>query len=327
MSKLSTPPWQTNYENRPRRSGVEIEMRGPTLDALSHALSGALKAEIRPKGRYEHELIDPQNRHWQCEIDSRWIKELGREVIDEEPGAGLRQSVENAIVQTARQFVPLELVSPPLRFEELSIVEELIGLLRDLGARGSSDGLFNAFGMQLNPEIPSRDPMVIVRFVQAFICLQPWLQKRIGIDIARQVTGYASGFSTAYVQLLLRPDYHPDQNRLIDDYLRENPTRNRALDLLPLLAFFDEARVRSVVDDPLIKPRPTFHYRLPSSEVHLPEWGLHTVWNDWVALERLAADSGRLVGCMAAYRDWLSRPFDRLVGNWPEEIETRWLVR
>jgi hypothetical protein len=322
MSDLKTPPWSQNLYDKPRRVGVEIEMRGPTLEALSQTLADALGAKIQPSGRYEHTLIDPQGRQWQTEIDSRWIKELGREVIEGE----LHQSMENAIVQAARQFVPLELVSPPLRFETLPIIETLIIRLRDLGARGSSDGVFNAFGMQLNPEIPSRDPVVIVAFLQAFICLKEWLQKRIGLDIARQITGFAGDYSAAYIQKLLDVDYRPDQNQLIDDYLLENPTRNRALDLLPLLSYLDERRVRSMLDDPLIKPRPTFHYRLPSSEVHLPRWGLHTVWNDWIEVERLAADAPRRHRCMIAYRDWLARPLDRLIGSWPEEIESRWLA-
>ena len=39
--------------------------------------------------------------------------------------------------------------------------------------------------------------------------------------------------------MLVSPDYWPDRRRFIDDYLSANPTRNRDLDLLPLLLFFE----------------------------------------------------------------------------------------
>jgi hypothetical protein len=43
---------------------------------------------------------------------------------------------------------------------------------------------------------------------------------------------------------------------------------------LPLFAFLDEDRVRAKLDDPLIKSRPTYHYRLPNTDFHKPNWGI-----------------------------------------------------
>jgi hypothetical protein len=63
---------------------------------------------------------------------------------------------------------------------------------------------------------------------------------------------------------------------------------------LPLFLHLDEERVRAVTDVPLIKARPPFHYRLPDCEIHLPGWGLHVAWNDWLEVEALAADRERL---------------------------------
>ena len=65
----------------------------------------------------------------------------------------------------------------------------------------------------------------------------------------------------------------------IDDYLVENASRNRALDMLPVFAYLDEARIRAAVSDGLIKARPTLHYRLPNCEIEQPGWDLHPAWN------------------------------------------------
>ncbi len=97
--------------------------------------------------------------------------------------------------------------------------------------------------------------------------------------------------------------------------------------MLPLFVYLDENRVRSQVDDELVKPRPTFHYRLPDCDIHKPEWGLHVAWNDWVEVERLAADETRLQACCAAYESYLDSPLERIFGDWAKTVEREWLDR
>ena len=77
------------------------------------------------------------------------------------------------------------------------------------------------------------------------------------------------------------------------DYLEDNPTRNRALDLMPLFAHLDADLLAEYVDDPRIKARPTLHYRLPDCDIDNPRWHFSTVWNDWVVLEQIVADPAR----------------------------------
>jgi hypothetical protein len=72
-------------------------------------------------------------------------------------------------------------------------------------------------------------------------------------------------------------------------YLEHNATRNRALDLLPMLAEIDGDRVRDTVDDPRIKARPAFHYRLPNCHIERKDWTLADSWNAWCVVERLTA--------------------------------------
>lgn len=100
--------------------------------------------------------------------------------------------------------------------------------------------------------------------------------------------------------------YSPDLAALIDDYLAANPTRNRALDMLPLFAHLDEPRVRAAIDDPQIKSRPTYHYRLPDSRVRMPGWNITREWQRWLVVEHVAADpelAARIAGAYLAYVD------------------------
>ncbi len=309
---LKQPPWLENSEGSPRRVGVELEMNGLTLDALAEGCAKALDLSVESVGRYERRLVGDPAGDWGVELDFALLKRLGREQRDGHTLAGgLGNSVEEVLAWLAETLVPLEVVSPPLPFDQLGRIEDLIEALRRAGARGTSDRPTNAFGMQLNPEFAVRDTAHIVALIKAFLCLVDWLTKRVADNTLRHLTHYIDPFPRRYVRRVIDPDYWPDEATLIDDYLADNPTRNRALDLLPLFAWLDEPRLRRVVDDPLVKARPALHYRLPDCEIDQPGWGLHTVWNDWVEVERLAADRDRLNGCCRDYATFLANPLRR----------------
>ena len=108
-------------------------------------------------------------------------------------------------------------------------------------------------------------------------------------------------------------------DQLIDDYLTHNPTRNRALDMLPLFRHIDEQRVINVVDDDRIKARPTFHYRLPNCQIDEPDWGLIRAWRDWLQVEALAADATRLDAVMQAWRKHSSGITGGLFEDWSKD--------
>jgi len=90
--------------------------------------------------------------------------------------------------------------------------------------------------------------------------------------------------------VVLAPGYAPDLDGLVDDYLKYNPTRNRGLDLLPILAMHDLEKVKAISEEPeLVRARPAYHYRLPNSMIEDRSWSLAAEWNRWVLVERLAA--------------------------------------
>jgi hypothetical protein len=131
--------------------------------------------------------------------------------------------------------------------------------------------------------------------LRAFLALYDWLYALADIDFTRRLTSFVDPFPEEYRLAVLDPSYAPDLDALIDDYLKANPTRNRALDMLPAFAFLKPDKVRAALDEPSsIKARPTFHYRLPNCLVDQPEWSFALEWNRWVEIERLAADAERL---------------------------------
>src|SRR6185312_17067732 len=106
-----------------------------------------------------------------------------------------------------------------------------------------------------------------------------WLYIESEIPLARKLAPFIHSFPDDYIELVLDPAYHPDLETFMTDYLINNPTRNRPLDLLPLFAWIDAEKVFSFpVEKDLVKSRPTFHYRLPNSEVDDPDWSVASDW-------------------------------------------------
>ncbi len=325
---IKQPPWLKNSDEQTRRVGVELEISGLELDVLAGHVAEFFELEVESTGRYERLLKGDSAGDWVVELDFNLLKKLGREprMAGAEEG-DLGRTAEELLAWAAELLVPLEIVSPPLPLHRLDEVEALIERLREAGAKGTTDSAINAFGLQFNPELPDLGPKLITACLKAFLCLYDWLFVRADIDLSRRVTSYVNPFPADYVRKVIAADYQPDLTTLIDDYLADNPTRNRALDMLPLFMFLDEKRVRAKTDDVLIKARPTFHYRLPDCDIHKPEWGLYVAWNDWVEVERLAADASRLEACCAAYTEYLNSPFKRLFSDWAVTVEKEWLDR
>lgn len=318
---LAEPPWTLTEAGRPRRVGVELEMNGIGLEAITSCVARTFGLVVEETGRYERRLLGDPAGPWMVEVDSSVLKRIGRQRRTGEIG----RSAELALAYVVEAVMPVEVGSPPLPLARLGEVETLIARLRAAGARGTSGKFINAFGMQLNPEAPATDAAAITAMLRAFLCLYDWLFARAKVDTTRRLTTFVDPFPTGYLRRVVTPGYAPDLGGLIDDYLRWNPTRNRALDLLPLFAHLDPDRVRRGVRDRRIKARPAYHYRLPNCDIDRPGWGMASSWNDWVEVERLAADPGRLAACAAAYGAFLARPGNRWLGNWRAEIERAWL--
>jgi hypothetical protein len=287
---FAMPPVALNAEGRMRTVGVEMEFTGPSAEETARALTGPLGGRIVEDDPHAYRVRGSSLGDISVELDAR--------LMHPEKRAGflgtMMPKVAALVGQAARYVVPCELVTSPIPIDRLHEVDQLIGILRAAGARGTQDAALYAFGLHFNPEIPRPDAETATAFLKAFVLLNSWLRKQVAPDQTRSILGFADPFPPAYVRKLVAPDYWPDLDIFIDDYLTYSPTRNRDLDLLPLLLHFDEARVRAALPNEKINGRPTFHYRLPDARVSDPGWSIAPDWNRWVAVERLAADRERL---------------------------------
>jgi hypothetical protein len=292
------PPLIENAEGRPRGVGVEIEYAGLTAEQSARALAEAFGGEVVQDDPHAFSLRGSELGDIAIELDSRYLHPEKHPTVL----GGVGSMVASWLGSATTYVIPCELVTGPMPIDRIHIVDEAVEVLRRAGGRGTQDGTLYAFGLHFNPEVPRREADAVVCVLKAFALLNAWLRREVAPDATRAFLGFADPFPREYVHKIADPAYRPDLAGFIDDYLAANPTRNRDLDLLPLLTFLDEERVRRVLPNEKIGQRPTFHYRLPDARVSDPGWSIAPDWNRWVAVERLAFDRDRLDAIGEAFR-------------------------
>jgi len=294
------PPEPTSSEGATRRVGVEIEFAGVEVvdaaDLVRELFGGRLVRIDEHRVRVEGARFGG----FMVELDSMYAHPDDSNAVVSKLKGKMKDKVAGAIGDIVGLWLPNEIVAPPVPYDQLGELDRLIGALRAHNAEGTGASVFYGFGLQLNPEVAATDVDYILRHLRAYLILSPWLRQQIEIDLTRRLLPFADPFPEEYARHVLAPDYLPDLEGLIRDYVAANPSRNRELDLMPLFMELAPEVIRSLVDDPHIKARPTFHYRLPNAQLDDPGWvGVVGEWNRWVAVERLAADRSRLEGACA----------------------------
>lgn len=324
--RVPLPPWRMTEEGRIRNCGVELEFSGLDIDTIAELARAELGGSLERISPYEYRISGTPLGAFAIELDFAYLKKLGRQADQRDEGVfDIDKLSEDLLAMVAKRVVPFEVVSPPLPMDRLAILEPLIARLRQAGALGTRHALVYAFGLHLNPEMPRLGSGTILAYMRAFLCLYEWLMRVSGVDWSRRLTPYIRPYAREYVRQVVAPDYGPELETLIDDYLAANPERNRALDLLPLFAYLDPARVRGTVKDPRIQARPTLHYRLPNCDIDRPGWGILEAWRHWLQVEHLASDAERLAGLCQRYVEFLDRPIEGLVTDWTKICE-QWLL-
>src|SRR6185436_20978207 len=102
---------------------------------------------------------------------------------------------------------PTEISAPPIPITDLAPLDALRDLLRQAGAKGTRRSVLYAFGMHINPELPSDDPAEVRDVMRAFLLLEPWLRERTEVDLTRRIAPYINPFPREYARLILREDY------------------------------------------------------------------------------------------------------------------------
>lgn len=314
-------PKDDKSSNRePRKVGVELEFGGLTLERICELVKQEVGGDLEMKSRYTAAINDTSLGKVKVELDAVLFSEFklrgmlqGLPIVKDK--RELTDVVEEALATKARRWVPFELVFAPLPFEripELDIVRKALAG----EAEGTGVSIYNAFGLHFNPELPQRDAATVLRYLRAFLVLSESLKQWHDIDRTRHVTPFMDPFPRSYVKRVLNPDYQPDQRQLIEDYLDDNATRNRPLDLLPLFAHLDEDLVRQRLPDEKINARPTLHYRLPNCRIDDPQWSIAREWEIYLKMEALADNEEELATSMQRAYEQQTHPMKSMIKRW-----------
>ena len=285
-------PWPNNHTGQVRKVSFELEYVGISIEESCHILQNLFAGNIDVLNDNEHHVSNTRLGTFIVELDAHLLKEMAEKSKNNVANEKFDWEgyVQKAISSALKNVIPLEIKTPPMPVEQLGVLDLIIPELSKVGAKDTHTSSIAAFGLHINTDVPSLASDKIIAFLQAYVLLSDWLRMKIDIDLTRMLSTYINEYPANYQKLILNQEYQPTLNTLIDDYLSYNPTRNRALDMLPLFAFIDKDRVFSKVTPTLIKPRPTFHYRLANSNINDPNWNFTTEWNRWVYIEKLAAN-------------------------------------
>ena len=305
------PPKMKDKAGHPRRAGFEFEFGNLPIADTARALQEELGGELELRSPFEAVLRSSSLGELTVERDAdllksvryrRWLETLG---VEFSPGT-LAHEIETNIDNASRMLIPCEVVTQPIAFRRLEKLDSLVKTLDGLGAEGTQQSFIYAFGLHINVSIPDDSPVTLRNYLQAFLLLHAWIIEASSIDITRRFfTKYIDPFPQRYVELLLDNQYAPDIAGLINDYMEHNPTRNRALDMLPIFCELDRERVFAAVNPEerkLVKGRPAFHYRLPDCKVNVPGWSVADPWNQWIYVEKVASNDALREELIDAWR-------------------------
>ena len=323
-----TPPHPTTTDGAPRTVGVEVEFADLDAPSAAAVVRGLYGGALKPESPHRCRVTGTRLGDFSVELDMR-SAHPGK-AGDDEPGA-LGKAVGKAVdgmVEALRPWwgnigslvMPFEIAAPPVPIDRLAELEPLFAALSGQGAAGTGASPLFAFGLHLNPQVARTDADYLLDHLKAFLLLAPWLRREIRVDPTRRLTGFVAAFPVDYAVKVADPAYRPDLDGLIADYLEANPTRNRELDLFPLFAHLAPETMAAMLRDPHVRPRPTFHYRLPNARLGDPDWTLAQDWNRWVAVEELAADRARLDALGVDFRAFAAR---KALDGWAAEAGRR----
>jgi len=313
--KFKYPPILKNAKGELRKVGFELEYSGLTLEKSAGIIIKEIGGRVEVINPYHYKIKDTEYGTFTLVLDFQFLVESGLNRWVHQIGLGQAleketiKAIESVIANLSETVVPYEISTSPLPFDSLDVIETIKERLREHGAMGTKAAPFYAFGFHINPEVASITVDEILNTLRAFFLLYDYLVEMIKPDMARRLTPYIDPFDKEYIERILDPLYDPTMRQLIDDYLDYNPTRNRALDLLPLFAWIDVDHVMGLMEGEKVTARPTYHYRLPNSRVDEVGWKTFEAWNSWVLVERLANDTKSLQRLIDQYLKYFDSPF------------------
>ena len=283
-------------EGGEERVGVEIEFAGLDAHAAARVLAHALGGEAVPGGPHDARVTGGPLGELELELDTRYAR----------PPAGQSGLVDRALetlgareeaLKLLSAVVPVELITEPLSPAQFPLLDRAVAALREAGATGTEAAARYAFGMHLNIALEHGGTERAIRIAAAYSFAERWLRDRFPVDPSRRVVPFIDPYPKGWkVELAeaMAGGRVPDLEAFVRLYQTYNPSRNRGLDLWPLLAHLAPDTVERVHGRPVKKPRPAFHYRWPDSRVGDPGWSPWQALERWRGIERAADDPDRL---------------------------------
>ncbi|MDZ7734736.1 MAG: amidoligase family protein [Gammaproteobacteria bacterium] len=148
----------------------------------------------------------------------------------------------------------------------MQLIDQIRESLVEAKARGTSESVLYGFGVHINPDLPATDAGTLLAHMRAYGLLYDWISQQSKVDWSRRIGPYIKPWPDEYLQLILQPDYAPSRPQLAEDYVRHIPSRNHALDMLPVLVHLEGTHLLQHLKEPdLIKPRPALS--LPAAQL------------------------------------------------------------
>ncbi|MEY8838761.1 amidoligase family protein [Cribrihabitans sp. XS_ASV171] len=277
-----------------RRIGLELEFAGLSEARAARVFAEATGGSARQVGE----------REWACETGPfgtcRFFLDTAYDEEIVETGGKPAEKI-------MRQLVPVELATDPFDPADLPQFDQAVAQLREAGAVGSRNGLLLGFGLHLNVDIASRETGYLAAVLTSYALLEAWFRRAAPIDISRRLMPFVAPYPDSFIDTLALLD-PVDLEELTEFYLRQVPSRNFGLDLLPVLADSAPETVASAVEGKPVKPRPAFHFRLPDCRIDEPDWSVMEAYDQWTMVEAVAADPDLMRRLRETRVAWASRP-------------------
>lgn len=290
---IKSLPQIHTHDGSVRKVGIEIEFSGIKLIEAVDAVAAYFGGTVKKKSAYTYIVASEKYGDFIIECDSSFLKD--RQIKNWLESIGIRipkkinKRIDKELSEMSDIIVPNEVTTPPFQCTDLKKFENLTDLLSDLKAKSDHTPISLApCGLHINVEAIEISTREILPILQSFILHYDRLVERV--DTIRRLAPYITDYPRKYKKLIMASSYLPSTRQLFIDYLKHNPTRNRALDLTPIIAHYDRGLIDETpkIEKNLIKARPAFHYRLPNCHLEDQRWKFHQEWNEWVKLEETA---------------------------------------
>jgi hypothetical protein len=331
MNNFTEPKVKNNYKDEIRHVGFELEFSNINIEKILEILKKKFDFKIKKVNNYFYQL-ESKYGDFILELDFELLtkQKLTKNAQEFTKVTGFNidekdiDKIENFIGKVSKDIVPYEISTPPLPLDKIEMVESIVEILAQNDAKGTTHKIYYAFGLHINVEVISLDVKSLLSYLRAYVILQDFINKDAKVNLARKITPFIDNFKSDYLKYILDENYNPTIEDFIQDYIKFNPTRNRSLDMLPILGFIDEKTVRKLLPDEKIKIRPAFHYRLSNSNIGDENWKVSDEWNRWILVENLANEEQSIAQLSKEYVSYLD-DFIHL-DAWEDKIE-KWLKK